>query len=1388
MVIDCQACGAQQRVEDSKLPASGVITCRSCGAQIRIGAKPRSTDDDATVVSGARPMRRDPTGLGGSLGPIPLSGSSDRSSGTGSPAQGMDLGAIGVSNRRETKQFDVKTSPGNLQAQSADEEPIPLLADDDILDFDEADDDQNATIPGVSLQDLTRGRATPSFLDDVPTLIPGPSANEAPTRFNRNISDFDDLPASAPKMDAPKPAAPRPAPRPPSAAPRPPSTGTMPTQTIKPAVAPPVSTPAPAPIAAAPVATDWSATTNFAAPKDEPIPVPSTSELSFDSSFAAPLEIPMPAPSYSSEPLPAPTTDFSSPPPDFASFDNLPQWAPVDATVTKPAEEAPALDLELPSDLPAPSLGYDTELTGDLPVSVDAPATTSYSSTPYTSTEYGSTNLETDDLLGGDATMQMNRADLGIDFGSELPTPAASEPLPDLAPPSFEMDALPNDLPSIGDSTQLTGEPRLELEGDLPSPATGGGVMLSDDLPVPSIGLATDGDLPQPHGFGGDDDAPSLMDTAEQPRNESTHVMRDERTAGADAAPPVVAATSARSTVDTADEIDAPKPKKKKSNGALVALFVLVIIASGLALATKFADKLPFDLPWVEKPAPIAETPPPVVPTPTPDAPPAVPTETKTADAKPTEVVEAPPEVPALTTANVNELDYATLRAATKTLASDAGAANGPNHELVQWARYRLARWGDTEARDALLADAPQLSPQASELTVAAAVGVQMLQNKPMVARKNAERFAGPGPNAKAKYKDSVPVLLALAAASEKPPFKAIQVNDRVLAINPKVIDARVGKVEAQLAMPKPELRKQALADAVALVRDTKNPAVAVRLGGLLLNADAAQTMADITAPLTSLKQADDLPPGQLVTFAKLLAHRAAIAGDFNTAKEAIAIALQASPDDVALVRTSARIAAATGTDFGEILSAARTRATDDETKAVFVDEQVKLALSRGDVAVAKAAQALSRELAPRQALPFVKLSEARIASAEGKIEPARVAAQQALKARPKTFEARLFVLSATKLPPAGELAQLTMLDKQAASSDVDVRLAQVMNERSNPGGASELYARALWREPIAVDPIGVVLALADAQHRSGNVEKAQAYVESLRVNVGADERVGKAVARTGGAAALEYFEQAAQKTPDDLAVQLQYAQALIEAGKPIEAQTKLDALAKKPEGAVSAEVMRLLGRAWMTRDSVKARSYANDAIHASADAPNFTLLGEIEKSQQRFDEAIDAYRKAVKADSTNNVVRTRLARVQIQRGQWQDAAVQLRDIVQHDPMNISALELLGDALRDLGKPREAIVWYKKALELSPESATLMMKFARLQLNELGMVQPAMKSLRRVVQLHPELADAHYFLGYALKDMGKTAEAKTELEEYLRLAPGGEYAEDVKKDLQDLAR
>jgi tetratricopeptide (TPR) repeat protein len=67
-------------------------------------------------------------------------------------------------------------------------------------------------------------------------------------------------------------------------------------------------------------------------------------------------------------------------------------------------------------------------------------------------------------------------------------------------------------------------------------------------------------------------------------------------------------------------------------------------------------------------------------------------------------------------------------------------------------------------------------------------------------------------------------------------------------------------------------------------------------------------------------------------------------------------------------------------------------------------------------------------------------------------------------------------------------------------------------------------------------------------------------------------------------------------------------------------------------------------------------------------------------------------------------------------------------------------------------------------------------------------IPEAKKAFAEAVKLDPTLADAHYWLGMANLNEGNMAEAATAFEEYLKLAPSGQYAEQAKGVLAQIKK
>ncbi|MEZ4270764.1 MAG: tetratricopeptide repeat protein [Myxococcota bacterium] len=82
----------------------------------------------------------------------------------------------------------------------------------------------------------------------------------------------------------------------------------------------------------------------------------------------------------------------------------------------------------------------------------------------------------------------------------------------------------------------------------------------------------------------------------------------------------------------------------------------------------------------------------------------------------------------------------------------------------------------------------------------------------------------------------------------------------------------------------------------------------------------------------------------------------------------------------------------------------------------------------------------------------------------------------------------------------------------------------------------------------------------------------------------------------------------------------------------------------------------------------------------------------------------------------------------------------------------------------DATKPKEALKYYQRAARIREKSPEVLIKIARIQLQDLADVKSAMKTLKQVTVIDPTFPEAYYMLGYALKDLNRRSEAKRALE------------------------
>lgn len=99
----------------------------------------------------------------------------------------------------------------------------------------------------------------------------------------------------------------------------------------------------------------------------------------------------------------------------------------------------------------------------------------------------------------------------------------------------------------------------------------------------------------------------------------------------------------------------------------------------------------------------------------------------------------------------------------------------------------------------------------------------------------------------------------------------------------------------------------------------------------------------------------------------------------------------------------------------------------------------------------------------------------------------------------------------------------------------------------------------------------------------------------------------------------------------------------------------------------------------------------------------------------------------------------------------------------------------VGDAYRDVGELREAILAYQKALDRCPDFHDIRNRLG-IALRDVGLPDRAIAEFRRIIRSHPTFYEASVQLGLTLYSLGRSDEAAAQWEDVLAAAPDREDA------------
>ncbi len=273
--------------------------------------------------------------------------------------------------------------------------------------------------------------------------------------------------------------------------------------------------------------------------------------------------------------------------------------------------------------------------------------------------------------------------------------------------------------------------------------------------------------------------------------------------------------------------------------------------------------------------------------------------------------------------------------------------------------------------------------------------------------------------------------------------------------------------------------------------------------------------------------------------------------------------------------------------------------------------------------------------------------------------------------------------------------------------------------------------------------------------------------------NVERDARLGRELAKLDRASfsnAVQMYEQAVERSPDDAVLHENYATLLQDFGREPDAQKHwhrvIELLPHSEVGFYGlANLLDAQGH------SMEAVAFFREALRRrpqAAETRNGLALALANLG--RFEEAITEYERLIRLSPGFVEARINLGLTLAGQGKHQDAARQYLEVIRLQSNNVPARVNLGKLFAVQGRHADAANYYREAIRLKPESAVAHYNLGNA-LTALGDADGAMRAYAEAVRHGPTLAEARYNLALGLARQNRNAEALEQLAEAVRLKP-----------------
>jgi len=300
--------------------------------------------------------------------------------------------------------------------------------------------------------------------------------------------------------------------------------------------------------------------------------------------------------------------------------------------------------------------------------------------------------------------------------------------------------------------------------------------------------------------------------------------------------------------------------------------------------------------------------------------------------------------------------------------------------------------------------------------------------------------------------------------------------------------------------------------------------------------------------------------------------------------------------------------------------------------------------------------------------------------------------------------------------------------------------------------------------------------AVAQAANAAGKYDAALSEVrEAMRIKP--DWELGailqsQILSKESRAKALEYLGGFLAAYPASQEARLAYARQLTSEKKYPEARAEFQRLLQdNPENADIAITVALLSLQMNDLDAAETQlKRVLELNYKDPDSVRFHL-GQVSEERKRYDEAAKWY-LSVEGGEQYVLSHARYAFMLAKQGRLAEGRKHLQTLeVQNPAQRVQVMQTEAQLLRENKAYQDSFDVLKKALDTTPDHPELLYDVA-LAAEKLDRIDVAETSLRKLITLKPDNAQAYNALGYTLADRtDRLSEARDYIEKALKLSP-----------------